>query len=305
MQVQARAEDVKTKWWQNLPLAKSLSNRDSYLRMTLRRLVRNKSAMAGLVILVLLLLSAIFAPQLAPYDPLKMDFRARLSPPSADHWFGTNEFGRDIFSMILYGSRISIMVGFISVSFALVIGVILGVIAGYFDKLDNLIMRITDVWLAFPTFLLAIAIVAVLGPGLTNAMIAVGIASTPQYIRVVRGAVLSVKEQEYIAAAKALGATNRRIVLNHVLPNVVAPIIVLSTLRFATAILSAAGLSFLGLGVQPPTPEWGAMAYASRSYIRQAWWLGLFPGLAILLMVLGFNLLGDGLRDVLDPRMKQ
>ncbi|MBO8127043.1 MAG: ABC transporter permease [Firmicutes bacterium] len=273
--------------------------------MTLRRLVRNKSAMAGLVILVLLLLSAIFAPQLAPYDPLKMDFRARLSPPSADHWFGTNEFGRDIFSMILYGSRISIMVGFISVSFALVIGVILGVIAGYFDKLDNLIMRITDVWLAFPTFLLAIAIVAVLGPGLTNAMIAVGIASTPQYIRVVRGAVLSVKEQEYIAAAKALGATNRRIVLNHVLPNVVAPIIVLSTLRFATAILSAAGLSFLGLGVQPPTPEWGAMAYASRSYIRQAWWLGLFPGLAILLMVLGFNLLGDGLRDVLDPRMKQ
>lgn len=305
MQTEAKAIVVQNKWWDRLPLIASLSNRDSYLRTTLRMTRRNRSAMTGIVILVVLLLSAIFAPQLAPYDPVKMDFRARLAAPSADHWFGTNEFGRDIFSMILYGGRTSILVGVVSVAFALVAGVILGVLAGYFSKLDNIIMRFTDIWLAFPTFLLAIAIVAILGPGLTNAMIAVGVASTPQYIRVVRGAVLALKEQEYIAAAKALGARSGRIILNHVLPNVVAPIIVLSTLQFGTAILSAAGLSFLGLGVQPPTPEWGAMAYASRSYIRQAWWLGLFPGLAILLMVLGFNLLGDGLRDVLDPRMKQ
>lgn len=293
------------KWWYNLPLVTSLSNPDSYLRMTLKSFKRNRSAMTGLVLLALLVLSAIFAPQLAPYDPIEIDFANRLAPPSSEHWFGTNEFGRDIFSMILYGGRISIMIGLVAVSFALVCGVILGVLAGYFPKIDNLIMRFTDVWLAFPTFLLAIAIIAILGPGLTNAMIAVGISATPQYIRVVRGAVLSVREQEYIAAARSIGAKNGRIILHHILPNVVAPIIVLSTLQFGTAILSAAGLSFLGLGIQPPTPEWGAMAYASRSYIRQAWWMGVFPGFAILLMVLGFNLLGDGLRDILDPRMKQ
>ncbi len=296
---------AEAKWWYNLPLVTSLSNPDSYLRMTLKSFKRNRSAMTGLVLLALLVLSAIFAPKLAPYDPIEIDFANRLAPPSSEHWFGTNEFGRDIFSMILYGGRISIMIGLVAVSFALVCGVILGVLAGYFPKIDNLIMRFTDVWLAFPTFLLAIAIIAILGPGLTNAMIAVGISATPQYIRVVRGAVLSVREQEYIAAARSIGAKNGRIILHHILPNVVAPIIVLSTLQFGTAILSAAGLSFLGLGIQPPTPEWGAMAYASRSYIRQAWWMGVFPGFAILLMVLGFNLLGDGLRDILDPRMKQ
>lgn len=283
----------------------TLSKPESYLQLTLRQLGRNRSAKSGLIILSILILSAVLAPQLAPYDPLEMDFTVRLAPPSAEHWFGTDEFGRDILSMLLYGGRISLLVGVVAVTFALFFGVTFGVLAGYFPKLDNLIMRITDVWLAFPTFLLAIAIVAILGPGLTNAMIAVGVASTPQYIRVVRGAVLSVKEQEYIAAAKALGARNGRIILSHVLPNVMAPIIVLSTLQFGSAILSAAGLSFLGLGVQPPTPEWGAMAFASRSYIRQAIWMGIFPGVAILLMVLGFNLLGDGLRDVLDPRMKQ
>ncbi len=283
----------------------TLSKPESYLKLTLRQLGRNRSAKSGLIILSLLILSAVLAPQLAPYDPLEMDFTVRLAPPSAEHWFGTDEFGRDILSMLLYGGRISLLVGVVAVTFALFFGVTFGVLAGYFPKLDNLIMRITDVWLAFPTFLLAIAIVAILGPGLTNAMIAVGVASTPQYIRVVRGAVLSVKEQEYIAAAKALGARNGRIILSHVLPNVMAPIIILSTLQFGSAILSAAGLSFLGLGVQPPTPEWGAMAFASRSYIRQAIWMGIFPGVAILLMVLGFNLLGDGLRDVLDPRMKQ
>lgn len=283
----------------------TFSKPESYLQLTLRQLGRNRSAKSGLIILSLLILSAVLAPQLAPYDPLEMDFTVRLASPSAEHWFGTDEFGRDILSMLLYGGRISLLVGVVAVTFALFFGVTFGVLAGYFPKLDNLIMRITDVWLAFPTFLLAIAIVAILGPGLTNAMIAVGVASTPQYIRVVRGAVLSVKEQEYIAAAKALGARNGRIILSHVLPNVMAPIIILSTLQFGSAILSAAGLSFLGLGVQPPTPEWGAMAFASRSYIRQAIWMGIFPGVAILLMVLGFNLLGDGLRDVLDPRMKQ
>lgn len=278
--------------------------RDSMLWMTLRRLWRNPGAVAGLVLLVVFSLGAILAPYIAPYDPQAMHYDVRLLPPGRRFLMGTDEMGRDLFRAVLHGGRVSLLVGFISVSIAGVLGTILGLISGYFPRLDGFISRLVDIWLAFPALLLAIAIVAVLGPGLKNSMIAVGIASTPSYIRVVRGVVLGAREKEYVEAAHAIGARDSLILRRHILPNVVAPIIVLSTLQFGGAILSAAALSFLGLGAQPPTPEWGALVSAGRGFIRQAWWLSLFPGSAIMLVVLGLNLLGDGLRDALDPRLK-
>ncbi|KNZ69034.1 binding-protein-dependent transport system inner membrane protein [Thermincola ferriacetica] len=272
-----------------------------------KRLIRSKSALTGLILVAVFLLVALCAPLIAPYDPITdSDLVKRLEAPSSEHIMGRDSQGRDIFSRIIYGARISVQIGVISVSFSLVLGVVLGAIAGFYGKwLDGLIMRLMDILLAFPSVLLAIAITAVLGPELRNAMIAIGVVYTPHFARIVRSTVLSVKTTEYIEAARAIGCSDLRIILRHVLPNCMAPIIVQTTLSIGTAILDAAALSFLGLGAQPPTPEWGAMLSDGRSYIQRAPHVMIFPGMAIMFVVLGFNLLGDGLRDALDPRLKR
>ncbi len=268
-----------------------------------RRLRKNRLAVAGGALLALFLLIAAVAPWIAPHDPLTQDLYGRLSPPSAKNWFGTDDFGRDILSRVLHGARVSLRVGVAAVAIALVVGTAIGLMAGYWGGLlDNVLMRLMDLMLAFPSILLAIVVVAVLGPSLNNAMLAVGIVSIPQYARLVRASVLSIREQDYVTAARALGARDARIILAAILPNCIAPLTVQSTLGMAGAILDAAGLSFLGLGAQPPTPEWGAMLSGGRDFILSAPWVLTFPGLAILLTVLAFNLLGDGLRDALDPK---
>lgn len=273
---------------------------------SLLRIIKSKTSFVGLCIILILIITAILAPIIAPYSPTDQSIIDRYQSPSGTHWLGTDELGRDIFSRIIYGTRISIQIGLITVGISMVIGVLLGGIAGYFGKwADQIIMRLIDILMAFPSILLAIALVAVLGPSLQNAMIAVGIVGIPQFARIVRSAVLSVKETEYIEAARAIGAKHKRIFLQHVLPNSLAPIIVQATLGIGTAILDAAGLSFLGLGAQPPTPEWGAMLSDGRSALQTAPWVVAFPGIAIFLVVLGFNLFGDGLRDALDPRLKE
>lgn len=280
--------------------------RDTELRQVWRHLRRNRLAMAGLVVLALFLFCAIFAPLLAPYDPIKTNYDVALQGPSADYILGADWLGRDVFSRILFGSRISLIIGLISVTIGMLIGVPIGALSGYYGgKFDLFIQRLIDILIAFPGILLAIVVVAVLGVGVENVMIAVGIASVPIYTRLVRGSVLAVKEQGYVAAAKSLGIGDMRIILRHIMPNCLGPIIVQSTFQVATAILWAAGLGFLGLGAQPPDPEWGAMLSKGREYIRTAHHLTTYPGLAILFMVLGFNLLGDGLRDALDPRSRK
>ncbi|NYE57035.1 nickel transporter permease [Carboxydothermus ferrireducens] len=273
----------------------------------IKRLLKNKAAVVGLIIVLLLLFTAIFAPVLAPYDPIKDgSLQNRLKPPSSEHLLGTDKLGRDILSRIIFGARISVEIGVISVGLALIVGTLMGLIAGYYGGfLDSLLMRIVDIILAFPSILLAIAITSVLGPSLNNAMIAVGIVMVPSFARVVRSTVLSLKEMEFVEAARAVGANDFTILFRHILPNSMAPIIVQGTMNIGTAILDAAGLSFLGLGAQPPTPEWGAMLVDARELLVKAPWVAFFPGLAIMLNVLGFNLLGDGLRDALDPRLKQ
>lgn len=269
-----------------------------------RRLIRNRLATVGGGILLAFALVGILAPVLRPSDPLRTDLYRRLSPPSLKEPFGTDDFGRDVLSRVMHGARISLRIGLVAVGIALVCGTCLGLAAGYWGgAVDMLVMRLMDVMLAFPSILLAIVVVAIIGPSLTNAMLAVGIVVIPQYARLVRASVLSIREREYVTAARALGASDLRIMLRDVLPNCVAPLIVQSTMGMATAILDAAGLGFLGLGAQPPTPEWGAMLSGGRELITKAPWVLTFPGLAILFSVLGFNLLGDGLRDVLDPRM--
>lgn len=272
-----------------------------------RRLKRNKVALLGALIVVILLFTALAAPLIAPYDPVHDgSLKERLQPPSSKHWLGTDKLGRDIFSRIVYGARISVEVGVISVGIALIVGTLMGALGGYYGGwLDSILMRIVDIMLAFPSVLLAIAIMAVLGPSLENAMVAIGLVNVPSFARVVRSTVLAVKATEYIEAAKAIGARDARIIFRHILPNCIAPIIVTATLGIGTAILDAAGLSFLGLGAQPPTPEWGAMLADTRDLLLKAPWVAIFPGIAIMLNVLGFNLLGDGLRDALDPRLKQ
>jgi peptide/nickel transport system permease protein len=270
-----------------------------------RRLLQSKIGIAGLAVIIFLIIVAVMAPVLAPYDPFEQNILTRYTAPSLEHLLGTDEMGRDILSRIIYGSRISLQVGLLSVAIALVFGVSFGLIAGYYGgKLDMLIMRFMDIMLAFPSILLAIGIVAILGPQLKNAMIAIGIINVPRFARIVRSSVLSIKESEYISAARALGAGDLRIIFKHLLPNAMAPLIVQTTLSIATAILEAAALSFLGLGAQPPSPEWGAMLSDARSSLQKAPWVATFPGLAIIFGVLGFNLLGDGLRDALDPKMK-
>lgn len=267
---------------------------------------KNKMAVVGGVILLVFILCAIFAEFIAPYPYDEQNWEHLLEAPSAQFIMGTDAYGRDIFSRIVYGTRISLMVGFIAVSLAALVGGAIGAMAGYFrGRLDNVLMRLMDILLAIPSILLAIAIVNILGPSLTNVMIAVGLSSVPSYARIVRAAVLSIRDSEFIEAAVATGDGTAAIILHNILPNCLAPIIVQATLGVASAILSAAGLSFLGLGLQPPSPEWGAMLSEGRQYIYNAWWATTCPGLAIVLIVLALNLFGDGLRDALDPKLKQ
>ncbi|WP_297597147.1 nickel transporter permease [uncultured Cetobacterium sp.] len=273
-----------------------------------KNLKKNKMAIFGLGILVVIILLAVFADQIANYDQvvIKQNLKFRLKPPSAQHWLGTDEFGRDIFARLIHGARVSLKVGVLAVGIAVVIGGFLGAIAGYYGgKLDNIIMRIMDIFLAVPSILLAIAIVSALGPNLVNLMVAISISSIPRYARIVRASVLSIRDQEFVEAAKAIGASDARIILRHIIPNSLAPVIVQGTLGVAGAILSTAGLSFIGLGIQPPAPEWGSMLSGGRQYLRYAWWVTTFPGVSIMITILSLNLLGDGLRDALDPRLKQ
>ena len=270
-----------------------------------QRLRRNRGAMIGLGILILLVVMAIFAPLLAPEEPNVMAPRDALEAPGAAYPMGTDQFGRDILSRIIFGSRLSLQVGFIAVGIASIFGVTLGLISGYYGRwIDGAIGILIDIMLAFPGILLALAIVAVLGPSLLNLMVAVGIASVPTYARLIRGAVLSTRELTYVEAARVLGAPDRSIMFRHIMPNVIAPAIVLATLGIGQAILIGAAISFLGLGAKPPTAEWGAMLSSGRNFLQQAWWITLFPGLAIMITVLSINLLGDGLRDALDPRLR-
>ncbi len=272
---------------------------------TAYRLRRHPVGMIGLVIVIFLILAATFGPALAPYDPNEMNFDARFAPPSLEHPMGADDFGRDTFSRILVGARVSLLVGFIAVGIAATAGTFLGVIAGYSGRVaDEVIMRFMDVLFAFPAILLAIAILAALGPGVANAMIAIGIVYTPIFARIARGAVMGVREQEFVEAARATGARNQRIITRHILPNSLAPLIVEISLSLAFAILAEAALSFFGLGTQPPDPSWGRMLSEGRAYFRQSVWMSIFPGLAIMITVMGFNFLGDGLRDVLDPRLR-
>ena len=270
------------------------------------RLAKSPLAMFGLAIIFVLVFCAVFAEVISPYSPIKQDLMHMFETPSAQHWLGTDEFGRDILSRLIYGARVSLQVGFIAVGIALVTGGMLGAVSGYYTgRLDNCIMRVMDVLLSIPQTLLAIAIVAALGPSLMNLMIAVGISAVPTYARIVRGSVLSIRSMEFIEAARAAGSSDLRIILKHIIPNSMAPIIVQSTLGVASAILNAAGLSFIGLGIQPPNPEWGAMLSGGRQYIRDFPHMTLYPGLAIMLTILALNFLGDGLRDALDPKLKR
>jgi peptide/nickel transport system permease protein len=278
----------------------------SFYSLALRQLLRNKVAVAGGLLVLVEIVVALLAPYLAPFDPLDQNLRSTLLPPlTSGHLMGTDDLGRDILSRIIYGARISLLVGVSVVAIATVVGVPVGAAAGYSRRLDRWISMGVDTLLAFPGILLALAIVAALGPGLINVMIAVGIYSMPMYIRVVRAQVLALKEREFATAARAIGVRETGILFRHILPNCIGPVIVQATINVGTAILSAAALSFLGVGVQPPTPEWGAMLSQSRLYVVIAPHAVTFPGLAIMSVVLGFNLLGDGLRDALDPRFRR
>jgi peptide/nickel transport system permease protein len=272
----------------------------------LQRLRRHRLGMAGAAILLTVVASAVFGPGLLLGDPNAMDFNDRFAPPSLSHPFGTDDFGRDIFSRIASGARVSLQVGIIAVGLAATVGSLLGMIAGYGSRLvDEVVMRAMDVLYAFPAILLAIAVMAALGKGVGNAMIAIGIVYIPIFARITRASVLSVRNEEFVQAARALGAGHRRILLRHILPNILSPIIVETSLSLAFAILAEASLSFFGLGTQPPDPSWGRMLSEGRGYIRQSIWMGLIPGLAIMVTVMGFNFLGDGLRDALDPRLRR
>ncbi len=276
----------------------------SYLQDALRRFRRNRIAVLGGIFVVLVIAAAVIGPFFARYTPRAIDMRARLAGPSTSHILGTDDLGRDVFSRILYGARVSLIVSISSVSFSLFLGTVLGTLAGYYGRLaDEVIMRSMDILFAFPAVLLAIMIIAILGPGTQNAIIAIGIVYTPIFARIARASVLGVRELDYIQAAKAVGAGGNRIMWRHLLPNSMAPIIVETSLSLGFAILSEAALSFLGLGTQPPNPSLGRMLSEGRMYIAQAPGLGIFPGLVIMITVLGFNLVGDGLRDALDPKL--
>ena len=286
-------------------MSEGKSQKTSQFREIWRRLKRNRAAIAGGIIVLLFVATALLAPWLSPYPPNEGDLTKRLQAPDREHLLGTDPLGRDLLSRVIYGARISLQIQIVAVVIAMFVGTLLGMVGGYYGgAFDNLIMRLMDILLAFPGIFLAIAIIAVLGPGLANLMLAAGIYSIPQFARIVRGSVLSLKEKEFVEAARAVGEKDINILFRYLLPNSMAPIIVQTTLRMATVLLTASGLSFLGLGVQPPTAEWGAMLSNARAYLITAPHVATVPGLAIMLVVMGFNLFGDGLRDSLDPRLR-
>jgi peptide/nickel transport system permease protein len=300
MQSSTHASDTRS-----ARLVPSAAGQESYWAAVWRRLRRHRLAMVGLGIIAAIILLAIFAPYVSPTDPLAIDYAHTAAPPGAPgHLLGTDAVGRDILARLIYGTRVSLQVGFVAVGIAASLGAAVGLTAGYYGGwVDNVLMRTVDVFLAFPVIVLAIAIIAVLGPSLVNVMIALGLVAWTTYARVLRGQVLVLRELDFVQAARAIGTGDRRIILRHILPNALAPIIVLATVGMAAAIIAEAALSFLGLGVQPPTPSWGSMLNEGRAFLRTAPHISTLPGLAIMLTVLGFNFLGDGLRDALDPRL--
>ena len=273
------------------------------IRLYFSRILKNKLALTGTVLIAVLALTAIFSPLVTPRSPFDQNLIQRLKPPSTLHWMGTDDLGRDVFSRLIFGTRISLLVGFVAVSIEIFFGTLVGLSAGYFGKwADSILMRTVDILLCFPTFFLILMVIAFLEPSITNVMIVIGLTSWTGLARLVRGEMLSIRERDYVLAAKALGCSDARVLFVHCLPNVTAPILVTAALGVGSAILTESALSFLGLGVQLPTPSWGNMLTSGKDYIYFAWWLSLYPGLAILITVLAFNLLGEGLRDALDPR---
>jgi len=290
------------------PIGKQLDVPDepTFLQESIHQLRRNKAAIAGLLVIALFLFVGIFAPVISPHNPLEQTISMRKAPPFTEGYLlGTDSLGRDMLSRLIYGARISMIIGVVSVGIALFFGLLIGVVSGYYGGwFDKLVMRIIDIMLAFPYVLLTIVIVAILGASLTNAMIAIGISQVPRYVRLVRASVLAEKESDYVTAERSIGTSNFELMFGSILPNCLAPISVQATLGGGEAILSSAALSFLGLGAQPPTPEWGLMIASSREFITSAWWIVTLPGIATLFAVLGFNLFGDGLRDILDPKLR-
>ncbi|MDI6755555.1 MAG: ABC transporter permease [Thermodesulfobacteriota bacterium] len=286
-------------------LCKTSGEQESLRHLFWKRFRQNKLALVGAFIVISLFLVALFAPWLSPYDPGQINIKKILHDPSAKHIFGTDQLGRDVFSRMIWGSRISLLVGFVSMGLATLIGIFLGALAGFYGRwIDNLIMRFVDIMLCFPTFFLILAVIALLEPNIWNIMIIIGITGWMGVARLVRAEFLSLKERDFAVAEKALGARDFRIIFRHILPNALAPVLVAATLGVAGAILTESALSFLGIGVQPPTPSWGNILTAGKDNIQIAWWLSLYPGLAILITVLGYNLLGEGIRDAIDPRLK-
>ena len=288
-----------------LPAVATLPAEPTPARRALRRLLRRRGAVLGLIVIIFFVLLAIFAPLISPYDPNLTSWGTIRKPPSAAFWFGTDEIGRDVLSRVVWGSRASLLAGLLSVSISLSLGIPIGLLAGYVGGwTESIISRFTDAMLAVPFLILAIALASFLGPSLLNAMIAIGVSATPVFIRLTRGQVLAVKLEDYVEAARAVGNPHWRIALRHILPNILPPLIVQSSLAIAAAVIAEASLSFLGLGQQPPDPSWGSMLNTAKNYVDNAPWMAVWPGLSIFLLVLSFNLLGDGLRDALDPRHK-
>jgi peptide/nickel transport system permease protein len=284
---------------------KGQRKKTSPVREIWKRLKKNKMAMGSLLVLSIIILAAIFAPWIIPYDYAQQNYEAKLQFPSSNHWFGTDNFGRDIFSRVVYGSRYTLFIGVVCISVAAFLGSVLGLFAAFYPRLDNVIMRVVDIFMGVPNMCLCLSIIAALGSNMRNMMIALCVTSMPAFARIMRAQVLTIKDQEFVEAARSIGASNMRIMIKHILPNSFAPIIVQFTLGMVSVILMSAALSFIGMGVQPPTPEWGLMISAGRAYLRDQWYICILPGLAIVVTTFALNLLGDGLRDALDPRLKQ